>query len=265
MIIASPKIGPQSWKGSLGTFLGVAICHQIANYCIIIEITSAKGKCVRTIHKTCPTSFISFVCAVSPQAPSVCQKFRSYKSPEKGIDVTVIEAIRATCAVPDRFTSVKVGLDHQKQEFIAGDAAFYNLTQQAIKELYDSTSPDTLVSCVLSLGCGKPGIIQASTLYSSHQYNHRRTAIMQAERIADELEARIGSSGVYYRFSVDYGLESPEAVLLHRLGDIETYSRTYLQQAVTNTAMDKCVNASENVSRITTKTICGFCLSWLLP
>jgi hypothetical protein len=186
----------------------------------------------------------------------------------------VIDAVLASCATPDRFDPLKViplavgrqgtgpangdgtGKEHEAQELISADITLPNPTREAIKELHAVYGPDRRVACVLSLGSGRPAVIRASSLQNTSQDTANTMAILHAERTAEELDGQIGRSGVYCRFSVDRGLESPESVSLRNLGDIETHTRAYLQQRSTGYALDRSITASEHAGFITTKDIC---------
>jgi hypothetical protein len=109
---------------------------------------------------------------------------------------------------------------------------------------------------VLSLGSGRPGITPASSLRTTNQDAINAMAILQAERTAEELDNQIGRSRVYYRFSVDRGLESPESVSLGNIGDIEAHTQAYLQQSSTGYVLDRSTTASEHAGLVTTKDIC---------
>jgi hypothetical protein len=186
----------------------------------------------------------------------------------------VIDAVLASCATPDRFDPLKViplavgrrgtgpangdgiGKEHEAQELISADITLPNPTREAIKELHAVYGPDRRVACVLSLGSGRPAVIRASSLQNTCHDTANTMAILHAERTAEELDGQIGRSQVYYRFSVDRGLESPESVSLRNLGDIETHTRAYLQQRSTGYVLDRSITASEHVGLVTTKDIC---------
>jgi len=189
--------------------------------------------------------------------------------------MTVIDAVIASCAAPGRFDPLKaiplavaywgtsptngsgIGKEHEALEFISADIALQNPVREAIKELHAVYGADRRVACVLSLGSGRPSIIPASSLHNTNQDTAKTMAILQAERTAEEVDNQIGKSQVYYRFSVDRGLESPESVSLKRLGDIETHTRVYLLQGSTGYALDRSITASEHTGLVTTKDICA--------
>lgn len=86
-------------------------------------------------------------------------------------------------------------------------------------------------------------------------------ATMQSDALADEIEAQLGHYDVYYRFSVDRGLDSPGAISLDNLGAISTHTRAYLQQAKIQRDIESCVLASEKRSGVTVADISKLSLS----
>jgi hypothetical protein len=202
---------------------------------------------------------------------SSCRKFRTYRGSEREFDISVIDAVLSSCAIPDRFDPLRViplaaahqgtsttniGKEHDAQEFISAESTFPNPTREAIKELHTVYGVDRRVACVLSLGSGRPAVIPTSSLRNSHQDIAKVIAILQAERTAEELYGHIGRSQVYYRFSVDRGLESPDSVSLKNIGDIEVHTRAYLQQTITGDALESCIAAAEHTGLATIKDIC---------
>jgi len=185
----------------------------------------------------------------------------------------VIDAVLASCAASDRFDPLKViplttahratspanggGIgEHDAQEFISAESTFPNPTREAIKELHAVYGADRRVACVLSLGCGRPAVVTSSSLHSTNPGAMKTMTILQAEHTAEGLEAQISRSQVYYRFSVDRGLESPESVSLRNLGAIEAHTRAYLRQTITGYALESCIAAAEHTGLATTKDIC---------
>ena len=187
----------------------------------------------------------------------------------------MIDAVLASCATPDRFDPLKVippvavrqgisptngggiGKEHEAQGLISADITLPNPTREAMKELHAIYGADRRVACVLSLGSGHPAVVPASSLHNTNRNTAKVMAILQAERTAEELDGQIGRSQVYYRFSVDRGLESTESVSLRNLGDIETHTRAYLQQRSTEYVLDRSITASEHAGLVTTKDLCA--------
>jgi hypothetical protein len=167
--------------------------------------------------------------------------------------VTVMDALRATCATPALFPSVKIGPHGREQTFISGDAVFNNPIREAIKELYDTYEPEREVACIMSLGCGRSGVIYASDNYRPLDGIWKQ---LQNERTSEELEFQIFRSQAYYRFSVDRGMEHFSQIQLDNLGVIETHTRTYLQQTQTSQQMDRCIMAAEELGRIPLQSLC---------
>jgi hypothetical protein len=85
----------------------------------------------------------------------MCEKLRSYDSKEAPTNVTIVEAIRATCAIPTLFTPVSIESVGCQVSYVTGAYNFNNTTWETIRESYETFGQAQLVGCVLSLGCGQ--------------------------------------------------------------------------------------------------------------
>jgi hypothetical protein len=186
--------------------------------------------------------FDRFICLGSPASATFCRKVRTYKSSERRLDITVVDAVRATCA-PPRFP-VRVGTGPLRLEVISWELAFSNPIREAIKEAHEHYGAHCKVSCVLSLGCGR----QVFTLEDAKQDHSieeslSRNAALAGERIATEMELQIGISNVYHRFSVDRGLGFSESTSLDP-GQITDRTHAYLADPKVSKEFDTCVSVS---------------------
>lgn len=200
----------------------------------------------------------SFICAVSNITPSICQKFRSYNGPERSVDITLNEAILCCWTSHIQLEAIKIGPPGQQQEYISGIRFFNNPIREAIRELHGIYVPHRRIACIISLGYGKSEIFQASDLYETGGKEPCARPDLQIEQAAEEMDTHLGSSQVYYRFSVDRGLESSKSISLDNLGVIEARTRAYLQQAGTRRTLAAAVVAAERTSHFTTKDICMY-------
>jgi hypothetical protein len=113
---------------------------------------------------------------------------------------------------------------------VGAEHAFDNPIREAIKELQFIYKPNRSVNCLLSLGYGQPAILTASKLQVAGSAPIRMMAAVQSNYLADEIEAQIGELGIYHRFSVDRGLETPDNIPHDNIGLIGTHTNTYLQR-----------------------------------
>lgn len=120
--------------------------------------------------------------------------------------ITVIEAVLATCAVPPRFSSVTCG-SGQNEEYIGSSFGATNPVSELITEAHTLFGGDSGVASLLSLGSGHPGVI---SFPSGDDSLNRVTHDMMSdyEQRAQEIERQIGRVGIYFRFSVEQGMQS---------------------------------------------------------
>jgi hypothetical protein len=186
--------------------------------------------------------FVRFICLGSPASATFCRKIRTYRSSEKRIDITVVDAVRATCATP--MSPVRVGTGSLRLEVISGELAFGNPIREAIQEAHQHYGAHCKVSCVLSLGCGR-SILTLEDAKQAHSIEESlsRNAAVAGERIATEMELQIGISNVYHRFSVDRGLGFYEGTFLDP-GQITDRTHAYLADPKVSKEFDTCVRVS---------------------
>jgi hypothetical protein len=140
---------------------------------------------------------------------------------EEALNLTITEAMLATLASPPLFASTSVFKDASTFEYISADLTLSNPIRQIIKEAYGTFGEEARVACLLSLGCGHPGVAvspEDSDLISWNQFLTR--LMMDSERKAEDIDGQMGHLGLYYRFCVPQGLEAtstpePEGIIAH--------------------------------------------------
>lgn len=75
---------------------------------------------------------------------------------EQPLNLTISEALLVTLATPPMFNPTLISKD---VEYIGGDLALSNPIEQVITEACDAFGPEERVACLLSVGCGHPGVI----------------------------------------------------------------------------------------------------------
>lgn len=151
--------------------------------------------------------------------------------------ITVIDAVLATCASPVAFEPVTIGARHKKQEYVGPVA--HNPFRDVITESHLLFGGDSSVASILSLGCGHPGVIampsdgtQATLLALMQEM------MLDSENHAKETQDQIGRLGIYFRFSVEQGMQKAY------LGDssdtnlMVTRTQTYLGDFGVSSQMD---------------------------
>lgn len=182
-----------------------------------------------------------------------CHKLRNYQCRGLSPNVTVVEAIRATLAFPHLFDSVHIGPVGREEEFVGIQYRFNNPTLEAIYEVKNSLGAEQPLAGVVSLGCGKPGIISLSRDNNpNNQLQSLEDIASNCEWTAVDLERLLGPSTPYYRLSVDRGLERRES----DPGTIAARTKRYLEEDPTSRYIDRCLAALDQAPSFTIGDLC---------
>jgi hypothetical protein len=177
---------------------------------------------------------------------------RSYQAQTDRIgDCTIWEALRATTAHPDLFKSVDIGDQYMRESFVDGSLGCSNplvhILEEA-KKLY----PGQEVASILSIGAGHPRTIQIpksspfQRVLPVNAITAMKDIATDSERVAHEMAQRFSrTSDVYFRFSVDQGMQSVGIGEWERLPEVNAHTRAYMQQV----QCDKTLNLAVNVIR----------------
>ncbi|KAG8690573.1 hypothetical protein FRC09_011936 [Ceratobasidium sp. 395] len=192
--------------------------------------------------------------------------FRSYHVTNNRMpDCTIWEAICASMAHPEHFNSVDIGEAPMHQSFVTGTLGCSNPTAHVLDEV-KQVYPNRHVSCIIVVGGG-----HAKTIHIPEPTPLSRILIptdpsvvgmsiaMDAERVAREMEARFrGTPDVYFRLSVEQGMQALEAHSWDQLGRVLSHTRTYMRQKRVDTDIDKIVKAMrERMLSVETSQIDG--------
>lgn len=185
-----------------------------------------------------------------------CRVLRSYESRHSAYNPTIVEAIRIAWAIPGLFSPIQVGTDFIREELVSAVDGFNNPIFQAVKEAYDIFGHKKRMSCLLSLGTGKP--LVRSTSIDRQDLMQRTTR--DTEAIVEQMRRRYTGLRIYFRLSVDRDLEfgSASVSFEKRLGRIVSHTLTYLETYDASTTLDRCVRCSRQASRVTMDHLCKF-------
>jgi hypothetical protein len=176
--------------------------------------------------------------------------FRSYPSARSSYNPTILEAVRASWATPGLFSSVRLGANLLREEIVSAVNGFNNPTLEAIKEAKDIFGKERRVSCLLSLGAG-----QAEVRSTSSKDYTTKTA-QDTETIARECQRRFGSLEIYFRFSVERGMDLECAIGEGTFGAIATHTSVYLEGDESAKRLDRFVTISSSTDRVTLDNLC---------
>jgi hypothetical protein len=156
-----------------------------------------------------------------------------------------MEAIRASFSSLNQFDAIKVGPSGQEESFVGAEQVFDNPIREAVKELRAIYDPKASINCLLSLGYGQPGVLTAAKIQDADSAQIKMVAAIHSDYLADEIEVQIGELGVYYRFSVDRGLEVPDNIPHDNIGLIGTHTGAYLQRTNIQRMMQNAITSLE--------------------
>jgi len=208
-----------------------------------------------------PKSIVRFICLCSPRSLTFCWKLRTYRNAQAHIDMTIVDAIRATCT-PGMFPPVRIHSNSVQLEFCGAELVYSNPVRQAFEEAHATFGANRVVSCVLSLGSGKPIFNPETSVQSDTFAELSRDLVVASDRVSMELEVQIGNSIVYHRFSVDGGLFSYEGCPLNDENAIFVRTRAYIEQPRVGRELENCVDASLGAGECLLRDIC---MSHLVP
>ena len=182
-----------------------------------------------------------------------CRLFRNYESRQASYNPTIVQAIRVAWATPGLFPPASVGIDIFAEDLVSATHGFNNPTLEVIKEAHQVFGSNACVSSLMSLGAGRAAV-RAIENDGSTSIKTLEQLAMDCEHTADEVERRIGRLGIYFRFSVDHGLEldTPSS----SMGKISAHTTQYLLGDHVSSRLDVCIGSAEKESPVTLEQLC---------
>ena len=147
--------------------------------------------------------------------------------------ITVVEAVLATCATQPSFDPVTFGLGYRKKEYIGAGLGASNPTLQVIIEASSLFGGKSGVASILSVGSGHPGVITLpSDGAKTDLYRTMRDMMNDCMERAREIKQKIGRAGIYFRFSVEQGMQDNHQSQAMDVNWIVTQTESYLEEEV---------------------------------
>ncbi|KIM19967.1 hypothetical protein M408DRAFT_30770 [Serendipita vermifera MAFF 305830] len=146
------------------------------------------------------------------------------------LPISVVEAALSSCATMSLFDPVTVGLGRKRKEYIAAGLGATNPIREVITEARCLFGGESTVAGLLSVGTGHPGIITLTSSHEDFDLNRAMRNMMDdCTQKAREVEDQIGQSGIYFRFSVEQGMQNHVANAMDTAW-IVTQTETYLEE-----------------------------------
>ncbi|KAH8797143.1 hypothetical protein DL96DRAFT_1000231 [Flagelloscypha sp. PMI_526] len=184
--------------------------------------------------------FVTAMHAVNLQHPILLRTYRSRidADPPK---CTIVEAIRATTAMPDLFTPVTFGPPHRQIDYISPASYGFNNPIDQVRQEVKVAFPSHSISCIISLGCGHPGPVQIKDAKEDASRAVVQLA-MDSVRAAEQTYRRFaGIPNLYFRFDVPYGLERAVLKFNPMLSEIRAHITAYVGQEQTSDRINSAV------------------------
>ncbi|KIM32148.1 hypothetical protein M408DRAFT_214516 [Serendipita vermifera MAFF 305830] len=181
---------------------------------------------------------------------SGCRMFRNYESRQPSYNPTIIEAVRAAWATPGLFSPIRIGVMPTQEEVISAVNGFSNPTQEALREAEAFFGNEKLISAVLSLGVGRRNV----ALFTPKVLT---TLVAQDTDVtAENIQRRIGTLGVYFRFSVDQVIETKDAQIQDQFALVTAHTREYLGGDVVSRSLDNYLKIAASTSPVSLDRLC---------
>jgi hypothetical protein len=174
-------------------------------------------------------------------------------SHELPVDLTIAEAMLATCSTPPIFTPAIVSKDYASFEYIGADIGLSNPTREVISEAHRAFGDETTVSCLLSIGCGHPGVNAAPSDSGGTSWTEFLEGMARdSEKTAQDIGAHMSRIALYHRLSVAYGLERNRVREWQDLESITAHTAAYLNELGIFDTLNRCVNTIKHGDGFTT-------------
>ena len=183
--------------------------------------------------------------------PSILRNYTS--SHEPPVDLTIAEAMLATCSTPPIFAPTIISKDFATFEYIGADIGLSNPTREIIAEAHRAFGDETTVSCLLSVGCGHPGVNAAPGDSGGTSWTDFLEGVARdSEKMAQDIGAHMSKLSLYHRLSVIYGLERNQAREWKDVESITAHTTAYLNDLGIVDMLDHCVNTIRHGDGFTT-------------
>jgi hypothetical protein len=176
--------------------------------------------------------------------------FRSYHGIANQMpDCAIWQALCASMAHPDLFKSVEIGEPPMQDSFVDGGLVCNNPIAHVLDEV-KALYPGQHISCIMSIGSGHTRTIQIpkptpfQRIFPTNVITAMKDIATDSERVAEEMAARFrDTTNVYFRFSVDQGMQSVRLSDWKRLNEFNAHTRAYLHREETGERMNRAVRA----------------------
>ncbi|CUA74258.1 Kinesin light chain [Rhizoctonia solani] len=222
------------------------------------EVTGDAAEMMREDQSNNPCKTMVFAMAKHNLNAGLPVIFRSYPvTTNPGPNCAIWQVLRATIAHPELFKGIDIVDSSVPQSFVGGDIGCSNPLAHVLSEV-ERVWPKRQVSCIVSIGAGHTRTIQmpkSSWWHRTQDIIVMKDMATDSERVAEEMSLRFQiTSGVYFRFNVDQGMQDMKSGSWEKLGEAVQHARSYLQKNETNQMLKEAVRVSTERHRAITTT-----------
>jgi predicted acylesterase/phospholipase RssA len=183
--------------------------------------------------------------------PCVLRNYSS--SHEPLVDLTIAEAMLATCSISPIFTPTTISKNFVTFEYISGDIGLSNPIREVIAEAHRTFGDERTVACVLSIGCGHPGVNAVPTDSSGTSWTEFLDGVARdSEKTAQDIATQMSQLTLYHRLSVNRGLEKNQAREWTDPNFTTAHTMTYLNDLDILDLVNRCANTIKDRDGFTT-------------
>jgi hypothetical protein len=184
-------------------------------------------------------------------SPCILRNYTTSNEPP--VDLTIAEAMLATCSTPPIFTPTIISNDFANFEYIGADIGLSNPTREIIAEAHRAFGDETAVSCLLSVGCGHPGVNAAPSNSGGTSWTEFLEGVAKdSEKTAQDIGAHMSRLSLYHRISVVYGLERDQVREWKTPQSITAHTTAYLNDLGVVELVERCVDTIKHGEGFTT-------------
>jgi len=167
---------------------------------------------------------------------------------EPPTNLTVAEAMLASCATPPLFVPASIGKDYATFGYTGGDLALSNPIREILAEAHRVFEDQATVRCLLSVGCGHPGILRTpnNSDATAAWASFFRQLAMDSEKTAREINVQMSQLTLYHRLSVTSGLEGSQTCSGRCVNAIVALTSSYLNEIEIVDSLSRCAETIKN-------------------
>jgi hypothetical protein len=177
--------------------------------------------------------------------------------------ITVVDAALASCAAQPDFTPVSSGSGYKRKVYVAAGLGVNTPVSDVITEAHELFGGDSSVAFLLSLGTGHPGMIPIPPDGNIDIHKLMRDMMNDCEQRAQEAERRLGRVGIYFRFSVQQGMQNIHEDQAADPSWISSQTDAYLSDPRTSENINALLQALNSPKRLVTLSQLGEFISLL--